>query len=312
MPKRPNSPRAEAWSLDQLAKSAFFHRKLHEWKLLEIADQLQQIRGEELQWSDLKISETAWNRIIHRGIRPVIVFAHPEVLQSVSGSVSYYRMLAMVSQKSMGQVGFNLAANESGKSFPDKSTALTLACHLNRIISVLIEADEVIDPREFDLWRAMAAGSQAQGSWQNSKGQAGELAIQETLFRRLQTRHNMTSEDLQESRIDLPDGRTLMFAAEPDIAIYAGSLPQIAVEIKGGIDPAGVLERVGAALKSLRRTRQENPSSITILILQDVSMTERAVSDLTINTEIVTYLFSAKAIIEDETERERFFAILSL
>jgi hypothetical protein len=82
MPKQTDSARAEAWALDQLTKSTFFHRKLHEWKLLEIADQLQQIRGENLQWDDLNINEPAWNKVIHRGIRPVIVFAHPEVLLS--------------------------------------------------------------------------------------------------------------------------------------------------------------------------------------------------------------------------------------
>jgi hypothetical protein len=32
----------------------------------------------------------------------------------------------------------------------------------------------------------------------------------------------------------------------------------VPIEVKGGIDQAGVLERIGATLKSLRRTRQEN------------------------------------------------------
>ena len=72
----------------------------------------------------------------------------------------------------------------------------------------------------------------------------------------------------------------LVFADEPDVAIYQNDVPQVAVEVKGGIDPAGVLERIGAALKSLQRTRQENPNSVTVLILQDVSMTQRAKEDL--------------------------------
>jgi hypothetical protein len=221
-------------------------------------------------------------------------------------------MLAMVSQKSMGQVGFNLTAYEAGQGFPDETLALAVARHLNRIISALIEADETVDPREFDLWRAMAAGSQAQGSWQNSKGQAAEIAIREMVMGRLQSRQIIKEDIALQSRIDLQDGRTMIFAHEPDIAIYVDQVPQIAIEIKGGIDPAGVLERVGAALKSLRRTRQENPASITILILQDVSMTDRALIDLNINVETVTHLFGAKAILEDTTTRERFFTILSI
>lgn len=312
MPKKPNDVHIEAWTLDQLAKSAFFHRKLHEWKLLEIADQIDQVRGENLNWDNLNISEQAWNKVIHRGIKPVVVFAHPFVLRTVHGSAGYYRMLAMVSQKSMKRVGISLDSYEVGKPIPNEEMAATIAQHLNRIVSVLVEADEVIDGREFDLWRGMAAGSQAQGSWQNNKGASAEVAIREVILRRLQEREIISGEEASTTRIDLGDGRMLVFADEPDIAIYQNDMPQVAVEVKGGIDPAGVLERIGAALKSLQRTRQENPDSVTILILQDVSMTERAKEDLNLSTGTVTYLFSAKAILEDELERERLFELLKI
>ncbi|MBE2184480.1 MAG: XcyI family restriction endonuclease [Anaerolineae bacterium] len=313
MPKKPNNDaHIEAWTLDQLAKSAFFHRKLHEWKLLEIADQIDQVRGENLSWDNLNISEQAWNKVIHRGIKPVVVFAHPFVLQTVQGSAGYYRMLAMVSQKSMKRVGISLDSYEAGKPIPNEEMAMTIAQHLNRIVSVLVEADEAIDAREFDLWRGMAAGSQAQGSWQNNKGASAEVAIREIILRRLQEHEIISGEEASTSRIDLGDGRVLVFADEPDVAIYQNDIPQVAVEVKGGIDPAGVLERIGAALKSLQRTRQENPNSVTVLILQDVSMTQRAKEDLNLSTGTVTYLFSAKAILEDDEKREEFFQILGL
>lgn len=51
---------------------------------------------------------------------------------------------------------------------------------------------------------------------------------------------------------------------------------------------------------------------MTVLILPDVAMTERAREDLSINTETVTYLYSSQALLEDERERERFFQILRL
>lgn len=302
----------EAWTLDQLAKSVFFHRKLHEWNLLEIADQIDQVRGENLDWDDLDISEQAWSKVIHRGIKPVIVFAHPHVLQAVPGSASYYRMLALVSQKSMKRVGLSLDAYEAGKPVADKQAAVAIARHLNRIVSALVEADEEIDAREFDLWRGMAAGSQAQGSWQNTKGTSAEKAIREVIVQRLQRRQLVSSRQASAARIDLGDGRELVFADEPDIAILQNNVPQIAVEIKGGIDRAGILERIGAALKSLRRTRQENPDSVTVLILPDVAMTERAWEDLSINVETVTHICNLKAILEDEHEREGFFQILQL
>ncbi len=302
----------EAWTLDQLAKSTFFHRKLHEWKLLETASQIDQVHGENLDWHDLNISEQAWRKVIHRGIKPVIVFAHPYVLQSIPGSASYYRMLALVSQKSMKRVGLNLDPYEAGKPVADDQIAVAIARHLNRIVSALVEADEEIDAREFDLWRGMAAGSQAQGSWQNTKGASAEKAIREVILQRLQKRQLISGSQINATRIDLRDGRVLVFADEPDIAIVQNDVAQIAVEIKGGIDQAGVLERIGAALKSLRRTRQENPDSVTVLILPDVAMTERALDDLSINVETVTHLCSLKEILEDEHGREGFFQILQL
>ena len=158
----------------------------------------------------------------------------------------------------------------------------------------------------------MAAGSQAQGSWQNSKGASAEVAIREVVLRRLQERGFVTGEGASATTISLDDGRTLVFADEPDIAIYRSDVPEVAVEVKGGIDQAGVLERIGATLKSLRRTRQENPNSITILIIQDVSMTERARQDLRINTDTVTLIFSAQAIVEDEEQRGQFFNAIGI
>lgn len=312
MPKKTNRANIDAWTLDQLAKSAFFHRKLHEWKLLEVAELLNQVHGEDLDWTHLNIAEQAWNKIIHRGIKPVIVFAHPQVLQTVPGSAGYYRMLALVSQKSMKRIGINLDSYEAGRPLTDQTTALAAAQHLNRIISALIEADEEINAREFDLWRGMAAGSQAQGSWQNNKGASAEVAIREVVLRRLQERGFVTGEQASATNIPLNDGRTLVFADEPDIAIYRGDMPEVAIEVKGGIDQAGVLERIGATLKSLRRTRQENSNSITILIIQDVSMTERARQDLSINTDTVTLIFSAQAIVEDETQREQLFGAMRI
>ena len=160
-----------SWTVDQLAKSEFFHQKLHEWELMEVAHQIDQIKGETLSWTrtSLDISKKAWNKVIHRGIKPVIVFAHPDVLMSVSRSTGYYRMLAMVSQKSMNQVGLSTLRYEAGHT-PKSEIAESIARHLNKIIGKLVEADETVDAREFDIWRGMAAGSQAQGSWQNAKG----------------------------------------------------------------------------------------------------------------------------------------------
>lgn len=45
------SSSSSAWALDQLAKSQFFHEKLHAWSLLEVAAKIGRIKGEKLEWN---------------------------------------------------------------------------------------------------------------------------------------------------------------------------------------------------------------------------------------------------------------------
>ncbi len=300
----------ESWFLDQLTKSAFFHQKLHEWQLLEIADAIDRFPGEDLLWNlkALGISRVAWKRIIHRGIKPVAVFAHPEILMRVPGSTAYYRMLSMVSQKSMAQVGFPIERYESGSLVPGESVARGIARHLNRIISKLIEMDERVNAREFDLWRGMAAGTQAQGAWQNVKGAKSEEQVKGLIREQLRRRGRVKVRS--KDRISLSDGRTVVFGDEPDVAVYKGKEIQAAVEVKGGIDPAGVLERLGAALKSLRRVREENPAAITILIIPRPSLTKRAMADLKLNRHVITHWFTLEDFLNNERVRAEVFELL--
>jgi hypothetical protein len=308
-----SSNEKEVWSLDQLTKSEFFHQKLHEWDLVEIAYQIEQIKGEKLSWNKKKlgISRKAWDKVIHRGIKPVIIFAHPQILTNVSRSVGYYRMLAMVSQKSMIRVGLPSKRYEDG-GVPEEQLAGAIARHLNKIISSLVESDEKIDAREFDLWRGMAAGAQAQGSWQNTKGNKIEIVIKGIIRRRLRETGLVPIEVTDESRMGLNDGRTVVFADEPDVGFYEEEKIVAAVEIKGGIDTAGVLERVGAAIKSLTRAKEENPHSVTILILQGVSITQQAIDDLKTNQNVVNHWFTVEEVLGDEQKKEDLFGLLGI
>lgn len=321
MKKKNESGSSSAWTLDQLAKSQFFHEKLHAWALIEVAAKIGKVKGEKLEWNleELGISQAAWNKAIHRGIKPVIVFAHPEVLQRVDRAVSYYRMLAMVSQKSMIKVGLTTTRYELGEAQPDAETAHAIASHLNKIISALVELDEKIDAHEFDLWRGMAAGSQAQGSWQNAKGSRIEIVIRGIIQLRLREKELVIEEEnlvagdeVYGSIMRLKDGRTVVFADDPDAAIHKGDKIESAIEIKGGIDAAGVLERVGAAIKSLRRVKEDNRRAVTILILQGVSITETSRKDLQLSRDVVNHWFTVEEVLEDETKREEILRLLHL
>lgn len=309
----------EVWQLDQFAKSIFFHQKLHEWALLEVAEDIESIAGEDLSWNldELGISSRAWNRIIHGGIKPLIVFAHPNVLTSVDRSTSYYRMLAMVSQKSMIQVGLSTVRFERASSFPDERSAKLIARRLNTIVSHLIESEIGVKRREFDLWRGMAAGSQAQGSWQNAKGDRAEYAIRSDLLNRLRQTALVPMElEVDATRrvveLDLHDGRRLRMGSEPDVIIYDDYRIYAAVEIKGGIDKAGVLERIGAAMKSLSRVKEEDPTAVTILVMPGASMSKQAINDIQSNKQTVNAMFTFEQVLQEPSRKAEFYGLLGL
>lgn len=282
--------------------------------MLPVAKAIEAFRGETLEWglSDLGISQLAWNKVIHRGIKPIAVFAHPEVLMRIPGSTGYYRMLSMVSQKSMARMGLSVNTYEAGLSVPDKAAAEQIARHLNQIISRLIEFDEEVSAREFDLWRGMAAGTQAQGSWQNAKGEQVEVLVKGLVQRRLREQGRVVRESADGRQMDLSDGRRVTFGDEPDIAFHKGEKIQAAIEVKGGIDPAGVLERLGAALKSLNRAREENPTAVTILVVQGASLTDRAKEDLNLNRHIITHWFTVERLLTEEAARTEVFELLGI
>jgi len=305
----------DSWLSDQVTKSAFFHQRLHEWGLLEVADDLEQVKGQDLEWSreDLGITENAWNKVIHNGIKPVRVFAHPAVLNQDSRRVSYYRMLSMVSQKSMGNMGLSVASYECDSKILKDDHSIKIARHLNSIICMLIESDESVNEREFDIWRGMAAGSQAQGSWLNDKGDTAEGMIKWLISKRLTERKILAHESSQgkNKELKLEDGRVIIMGKEPDVAIKKGDRILVAIEIKGGIDTAGALERFGAALKSLNRAKQENLDSITVLIVHEASVTDTANREID-GSKSIDYLFTIGCLVSEEANRDKFFKVMGI
>lgn len=167
-----------------------------------------------------------------------------------------------------------------------------------------------LDQLEFDLWRGMAAGTQAQGSWQNLKGKRVELQIKSLIRQRLRDYDLIDSEQMQE--IILKDGRFLKFADEPDIAIYENNTIQAAIEVKGGIDTAAILERIGAASKSLNRAKEENPQAHTILLIQEVSLTQQASNDLATNQNTVNHWFTVEAFLHNSETQQTLFHLLGI
>jgi hypothetical protein len=126
-----------------------------------------------------------------------------------------------------------------------------------------------------------------------------EVVIKDLIERRIRDK-GLVLEEISHGKgeiIKLRDRRQFILGSESDIGINKDNSIQIAVEIKGGIDPAGVLERFGAALKSLRRAKQESSKSITILIMHGVSLTPKAEEEVEKSKSIIDYFFTKHEVI---------------
>ena len=60
-------------------------------------------------------------------------------------------MLAMVSQKSMQQIGLSTTRIEKIGKLPEFATGEKISFHLNMLISNLVESDDDVVRREFDI-----------------------------------------------------------------------------------------------------------------------------------------------------------------
>ncbi len=296
----------KAWLLDQVHRSLFFHEKLHEWRMVEVYDVLKQLPAWEWEWNleHLDISEQAWNKVIHAGLKPVLVFAHPEALRQYPETVMYYRTLAMLSQKAMGRTLQRVEKYERGKSVPSPEEALSFAQHFNRIISLLIEDDERVREEELWLWRGMGAGTQAQGAWQNEKGARAERQLRLWLAERVAMLGWQQVSEIEWERGEV----SLRFGAEPDICVLRRSSKSkqeevlAGVEVKGGIDAAGVLERIGAAVKTFQRIKDQWPSAITLLVLSRASVTQTAQAEIHRQRFAINELFFLEELLEQKEE----------
>lgn len=306
---RRKEEKERAWERDQLQRALFFHKAFHEYGLIELAERLDQIKGEKYKWdlSNLAISETAWNIAIHRGLKPVLVFCHPDVIMENPKFVAYYRMLAILSQKSMQNIGLPVIDHELKGKALDKEKANKLAVTLNKVISSIIEDDPEITRLELDMLRAMSAGTQADGSWRNRKGDEAENAVKALVKAVIKEKDLLRYVD-ERDRWVLKDGRVFVFQKDPDIVVYNKEKEKVtAVEIKGGIDPAGVHERYGAALKTLEKVKKETGGKCrTIFVAAEVSLTDAAKQKIN-ESEYMDRFFAIEEVLKNESSVQKEF-----
>jgi len=232
--------------------------------------------------------------------------------------------VAAIPLKGVQYSAFNVTGYENGKKDQVKyQKALALAKLFNSHISSIIESTLRINFEDIKSLMFSSAGATIDGSWRNKIGEEAETMVKSYLIR-LCINENLIDAmiDRQNRPIEFEPGldyisnislykgvklrnkKSILFSNEPDIIfIDKSGKPLAVIEIKGGTDPAGALERLGAIKKSFEQSRRENSQVITILMVSCITneMGTRLTDDSLINS-----IFNLTSIINDMEKREIF------
>jgi len=230
----------------------------------------------DLNWSNTSgflIDQKAWQyAILEKGYDPKLIFCHPDVLILNPVTSLYYRGITGLSIKSakdyFGSVE-NLEKQDSkARISPEKARKMSQV--YNTFISTIINgsSDWTLENGKRTLIATL--GITIDGVMRNKVGAIAEERIRSMIFEWLVERdlllspHNLT-DDITEGiplHCELKNELVMQFSSEPDVSFYKKLNDKnelvAAIEIKGGIDPAGALERYGAATKSFQHALKEN------------------------------------------------------
>ncbi len=326
---------SEGLRVDYNLRSTFFYRKLHELgfrQMLAQVDDLYSI-SDSYKWdirSDWSVSDTAWEFIAKANLNPLRVFAHPHVLLERPRLIAYYRSIAAISQKGVGALLFPVAAYEQGSNRRPlaEDNARTLASLLNQHISLIIDSATSFSAEDLAALLYASAGAQIQGGWNNAIGAEAEAVIRRLIVsslidaglvvafvdRRGATLPFNNSLDVASVlayvySVRLSNGAAVLFSSEPDVSLLDkdGNLVG-AVEIKGGKDTAGALERYGAAKKSFDEAIRRNPNVMPVFIASCITaeVESRMASDPAFH-----FRYDLAQITTDDTARAEFLTLIS-
>ena len=226
----------------------------------------------------LMISEKAWQHVQDGGIEPRMVFAHPALLREHPPVSAYYRGIALLSQKRVSDLATSVANWEQldKRSRVSEARSIDVACLYNTVISSIIEgaADWTLENGYRNIIANMGIG--LDGTIRNVIGQDAERTIKDRIGQWLASVDLIESYDSSQTVHQLPNNYSMRFASEPDIefrqAIEGAERVIATIEIKGGKDPAGALERLGAIQKSFEAT----PPGCTNMLIAGVVTAEMA------------------------------------
>lgn len=203
---------------------------------------------------DLCIAEEAWCHVVAAKIKPHLVFAHPALLKEVPNASLHYRGIALLSLKRVQEIAGTVTNWERSPEAVrvSEQKALRVSRLYNAVISSIIVGSTGWSMENGYRNILATLGITEDGAIRNIIGQEAEQAIKERLLQWAGDRDLMMppSDESDERSWRLKDGVTMEFGSEPDIAFKRSGELVVLIEIKGGKDPAGALERLGAIKKT--------------------------------------------------------------
>ncbi len=323
----------EAHRINYRLRSTFFLQKLREYDTLGLPFRIAELSKVEgaYSWDDRKnwhIDDEAFASCQASQIETLHVFCHPKLIREHPGLVAYYCHIAVLSQKSVKYLA-NLDVRKWERepvAVLSSSDAIFLASLFNNHISLIVNSSvRGFEKGHLTGLLLASTGSQIDGSWRNAIGDEAEKAVQRLLVKEALTRGilvamirrsdngHQTLYDTDEFASDfdiskykgflLNNKTSILFSSEPDISLLnTDGTTAAVIEVKGGTDPAGALERYGAAKKSFEAAIAENDDVVSILIASCITseVDERISGDESIN-----HYFNLTQILSDEDELER-------
>ncbi|MDZ8086255.1 MAG: XcyI family restriction endonuclease [Nostoc sp. DedQUE12b] len=290
----------EAHRINYRLRSTFFYRKLKEYKTLSLRTKIDDLLPVTHlyswnNWVEWGIGKEAFTYINeHPNLQLIQVFCHPRLIREHSSLLAYYRNIAALSQKAVKYLAAidvkRIELDQENKYSLAEDKALALSRLFNEHISLIIDSS-IESLTEEELYGILLAstGTQIDGSWRNAIGEEAEKVVQRLLIKEVKERNLLAafiprqgtgvevynSSRLEEQLGNIEDYRgvmlanhtSILFSSEPDISLLNNQGTTVGViEIKGGTDPAGALERYGAAKKSFEEVFRRNPKVKSILI----------------------------------------------
>ena len=320
-PKEQESQREVTQTQYSLRSFFFYHaRKL--FRLL--CDTVVEVDSSRYDWSrlqELGISRSSWEYVQKKAIPRCQIFCHPQLIRKFPILIAYYRSIALLPQKGLQRLAFTTKSLEEGKGKPlSESKAIRLSRVINSLISSIIDSDPSFSIEDIYLAAQANLGTQIDGSWRGEIGTEGSRRIRALILKYFLDNQWLSEITLKDDIVASPlkplastdevkgftliNGYKILFGSEPDISIRnKEDILEGAIEVKAGLDPAGAMERYGAAKKSFDKVLNENKAAITIYL---ASCLTPAVKNAIADNRLVKKDYNLTKIFFDDEARGEF------